>query len=153
MDKLINRPARQNRGIKIPQDGYLCCAAAGASGVSIWRSLSSDIKPDSFSVEDNWLSRTERMTREALLASRMNRLDINSMSVFSRSNKKSLCMVSKSFFMTQFTFILDPGIFLLDINYNYRAVILFLAQIHKSVIYVKKLTTRFDFTNRRSCHA
>jgi hypothetical protein len=46
--KLINKPARQDRGMNIPLGGYLCCAAEGASGFSIWRSLSSDISTSIF---------------------------------------------------------------------------------------------------------
>jgi hypothetical protein len=144
--KLINRPTRQNRGMNIPLGGYLCGSVFdvffSVASFSIWSSTSSGIAtPISASILPGKLSSLAGIVTPVM--------EIKGKYCF---NSFRIVLISPEGLVFITTGIVtEIGIFILHINY--RIFILLFAQIHNNIIYVKKLTTRFNFTNRRSCHA
>jgi hypothetical protein len=143
MKKLDTSILKEKRGIEIPRSGYLC--GASFSTRSSWVFNSSIIACDVFSGK----CITTSIPVLALLIIQKSGVTCCSTSVANLSASTLLVRILRM----EYAFEFFISIFLLYMNYNYRVFILLFAQIHKSIIYVKKLATRFNFANRRSCHA
>jgi uncharacterized membrane protein len=149
--KLINKPAKQNRGMNIPLGGYLCgpvfdlfcssnlavhvfCSATISLRIVCRAALLSSV------VFSGILQKNDPCSKMKLApANRSFSLESIKLRL---ANIISISFIASGLFNMMFSPVK-----------NYWVFILLFALIHKSVIYVKKLTTRFDFTNRRSCHA
>jgi hypothetical protein len=144
MDKRINKPARENRGMNIPLGGYpICCASVSTRSSWVCNSciISGDVSSGKYI--------TTSIPVLALL------IIPKSGSMYFSTSAANLFASTLSVRILQMEYVrwCFISIFLLYMNYNYRIFILLFIQIHNNIIYVKKLTTRFNFTNRRCCHA
>jgi hypothetical protein len=157
--KLINKPAKQNRGMNIPLGDYLYLPGGLGRGAGLGRTDSFEIAAipviKAFCASAPASGWIYALASQEPLASSLRNGYINGEALSAvLTNSKAPCIDGYTS-LTQGRPVksIAFAIFILQMNYKGTAFVLLLVRIHKHCFYIANLINCPNFANRRCCHA